>query len=359
MSATSFPPITTADALAEFLREIEINIACANFDGDGLTEGAAEQIEYIVSSVSRSLWATNPRVFWAKLMTDLGADSNETLLAAYPDVMNNSLYKKARLLAKESDPALAMRIEGLEADYEIQKEKQAAEALTRRREEEARKAEEARRKREEEARKAEEARRKKEEEERRKAESDSLTQFRRNAVVQNNVLVKYNGSEEHVEIPAGITTIGAHAFEQNSRLKTVGIPASVTRIEERAFFSCSGLKSIVFPKGLTYIGKYAFTFCYALTNFTLPGTIREIEERAFMGCQSITKVVLPSSMTRISNSMFYNCGNLTDITIPSSITYIDVIAFGGCTNLRRVKVPKNCKLHSPGVFPDTCTVTRY
>ena len=51
-----------------------------------------------------------------------------------------------------------------------------------------------------------------------------------NFEILNNELVNYNGSDESVVIPDGITTIGDYTFAMNSNLANVYIPDSVTAI---------------------------------------------------------------------------------------------------------------------------------
>lgn len=59
---------------------------------------------------------------------------------------------------------------------------------------------------------------------------------------------------ESVEIPEGVTSIGANAFSECSNLKTINIPEKVTSIGSGAFYGCSSLAEVTY-KGKTYTSK--------------------------------------------------------------------------------------------------------
>ena len=59
--------------------------------------------------------------------------------------------------------------------------------------------------------------------------------------ITKTILEKYEGEESCVHIPEGVTTIGAHAFEESKTLKEVYLPDSVTQIDDYAFFECQSL----------------------------------------------------------------------------------------------------------------------
>ena len=87
-------------------------------------------------------------------------------------------------------------------------------------------------------------------------------------------LIKYPSSktDNTYEIPDNVTSIGAYAFQDCSRLTSVTIPNSVTSIGYGAFLGCSSLTSVTIPNSVTSIGSYAFYDCTNLANVYYSGS---------------------------------------------------------------------------------------
>ena len=134
---------------------------------------------------------------------------------------------------------------------------------------------------------------------------------------------RYNGSEEHVDIPREIngmkvTYIGWNAFKTSPTLKSVSIPDSVTAIGKWAFFSCKKLESAPLPDSVSSISAYAFAGCDALGEVELPASVHSVGESAFAGCAGLEKAVIPESVVSISDRAFYNCPKLTIYCCPGT-----------------------------------------
>ncbi len=122
-------------------------------------------------------------------------------------------------------------------------------------------------------------------------------------------------SLEHINIPEGVTSIGAHAFGAPkggiSNLTDIEIPSSVTYIGTGAFYQCYKLK----PELLVYNNG---TRCYGMlgdrdvnTEIVIPDGVTDIDDYAFnYENKLITKVTVPSSVTNIGREAFYGCLNL-------------------------------------------------
>ena len=109
-------------------------------------------------------------------------------------------------------------------------------------------------------------------------------------IVGDGVLLKYNGTASHVEIPHGVKMISS-AFYQKGSIGSVSIPKTVTALGVAAFLGCTNLKWIELPEGMTYISASAFFNCKLLSTVIIPKSVKELRYQAFEWCphlQSIT-----------------------------------------------------------------------
>ena len=106
--------------------------------------------------------------------------------------------------------------------------------------------------------------------------------------ISNGVLVKYNGTDENVVIPDGVTQIGEYAFVHCDKIITVTIPDSVTIIGRYAFAQ-SSLRNISIPSSVTTIGEAAF-LSTSIQSIIIPSSVTSIGRRAFLGCSNLTYV---------------------------------------------------------------------
>ena len=93
-----------------------------------------------------------------------------------------------------------------------------------------------------------------------------------------------------IRLPKGLTSIGAHAFEGCTALRTVTTNDALSSIGDAAFKGCTKLSAIELPSGLQTIGAGAFEDCTALAELTLPTTLKAIGQRAFAGCTKLAEM---------------------------------------------------------------------
>lgn len=121
---------------------------------------------------------------------------------------------------------------------------------------------------------------------------------------------------ESFTTPAGVTTIGEGAFEQNVKLKSITLSEGVTSIGEFAFGGCQALETLNLPNSLINIDLGAFAACYNLTTVVIPEGMTTLGEEAFYSCKSLTTVTIPASVTTIGKKAFYECDALTTVNVP-------------------------------------------
>lgn len=162
-------------------------------------------------------------------------------------------------------------------------------------------------------------------------------------IIENGILIKYQGSEKDVVIPRGITSIGRSAFRYNIMMRTVAIPDTVEEIGKEAFWGCRYLESVIIPDSVTIIGEAAFDGCCDLKSVIIPEGVTSIESSVFFFCSSLTKVVIPKNITSIGEGAFYGCENLTSVEFQGKSTSVARYAFKGC-NLKSIILPEGSQI---------------
>ena len=135
--------------------------------------------------------------------------------------------------------------------------------------------------------------------------------------VDKNVTAKFEPKEE------------VSNFNLDSTLET----CAITGVKDKT------VTEIVIPDYVTSIGAYAFKDCSKLTSIELPDGVTSIGDSAFYNCSSVTSVTIPNKVTSIGEYAFYNFNKLTDIEIPANVTTIGECAFSGCSSLEEMTIP--------------------
>jgi hypothetical protein len=170
-------------------------------------------------------------------------------------------------------------------------------------------------------------------------------------VIENGVLIKYNGPAGDVVIPDGVTIIGERAFPNRFDLMnnpwTVTIPEGVTDILDEAFFGCGGLTSVTFPNSLKNIGNSAFSGCFYFdtVSIILPEGLTNIGANAFGGCGGLISITIPESVVHIGEDAFSTSGFVHGNGVEFILKWIDPIQnlFAIYFEPASVKVPKGTK----------------
>ncbi|MGI6174157.1 MAG: leucine-rich repeat protein [Christensenellales bacterium] len=162
-------------------------------------------------------------------------------------------------------------------------------------------------------------------------------------VIENGVLVRYNGRGGRVKIPKGVTAIGVSVFQKRNDITGVTIPKGVKTIGALAFFDCKRLAVVTVPKGVTEIGPSAFAQCERLVRITVPEGVTKIEVATFSGCKNLNRISIPKSVTEIGDWAFSGCERLTRIAIPKGVETIGEGVFAGCERLARISVPSTVR----------------
>lgn len=99
-----------------------------------------------------------------------------------------------------------------------------------------------------------------------------------------------------LEIGNGVTTIGAHAFENCRRLDEIIIPDNVTSLGEYAFAGCFRYIDIAC---LSSSWNY-YIPCYGVKNISIGGGLTEIPPYAFENCKALESIEFPPNIKKKS-----------------------------------------------------------
>jgi len=118
-----------------------------------------------------------------------------------------------------------------------------------------------------------------------------------------------------ITIPAGVTNSLYGAFDGCASLANINVEANNPSYTGRrgilynkdktiliAWPTASG--DITIPAGVTSIGNHAFEDCWTLTGVTIPEGVMSIGGGAFLGCYYITDITIPASVTSIGQFEF-------------------------------------------------------
>ena len=178
-----------------------------------------------------------------------------------------------------------------------------------------------------------------------KSEAEAVTDIGtafQNGLYHTSVNMNYNNfinSFDEFKYFINVTSITFHAFNAQTKMKSITLPKSIKTIGSRSFEGCIVLSKINLPNNLISISNYAFNMCYALTDIKIPNSVTSIGDSAFSECTSLREITIPNSVTSIDNNTFKKCSSLTSITIPNSVTSIGIYAFSECYSLSSIEIP--------------------
>lgn len=185
-------------------------------------------------------------------------------------------------------------------------------------------------------------------------------------VIENGVLVAYNGSDSHMVIPEGVTAIARDLLEGKSLVTSVAIPSSVTEIGNAAFWgnwdwdsypACftiylSDLEAFLRMEHFGFMpwwGRRRFVVNgQVLEELTIPGTITRVWD-LFRECDDLKKVVISEGVEYIAPQAFQYCHNLTHVCLPKSLKTVEKDVFGGCP-LTRLELAEGASFKMGRIF---------
>jgi len=166
-----------------------------------------------------------------------------------------------------------------------------------------------------------------------------------------------------VELPEGLSCIGASAFCDSPELTEVKIPSTVTKIKDGAFSGCTGLTKIELPPQLEEVGYSSFYGCSGLTEITIPSSVKTIRSGAFEECYNLESVTLSEGIREIGTEAFQYT-KLKSLNIPKSVKKLGHDIVYNCWHLPYITIEAPSQLEetfegSNGVFQPSCNTNVY
>lgn len=146
---------------------------------------------------------------------------------------------------------------------------------------------------------------------------------------------------KQIDIPYGVTSIGASAFNMNNKLTTLTLPETVKGDLGGICSNCSFLTSVNIPSGVTRLLAYCFSWCMSLPAITLPTGLTLIHYNCFSNCRALTEITIPGGVTSIGDSAFADCVKLANVfMLPSTPPTLGVGSFSSTSVSLVITVPR-------------------
>ncbi len=168
--------------------------------------------------------------------------------------------------------------------------------------------------------------------------------------VEDGMLVRYNGSDATVRVPAGVTAIGQAAFMGNETVAEVILPDTLESIYSLAFSGCTALSRIEIPASVSRIDSEAFGRCTSLEGhlvdpespyYTVEDGILFTADRSalcdYPAGKEGASYAIPDNVTMVMYWAFQGNPYLETVSVPAGITEL-FCTFGYCPSLREITV---------------------
>lgn len=156
----------------------------------------------------------------------------------------------------------------------------------------------------------------------------------------------------HVQVEAGIHTIGEAAWQSCQRLQIVKLPGTVVCLQDGAFQRCYELRTVLVP-GCKQFGRSVFAQCCSLSQIgaaedtaNLLATQAQVSSHAFEGCLALRQVSFertefnPSNCARyIPQGGFLGAG-INQLDLPADFNFLGPSACENCRRLQRVDLSR-------------------
>ena len=125
-------------------------------------------------------------------------------------------------------------------------------------------------------------------------------------------------------------------YTNRDQIKVFTIGDNVEYIPEYLCYNLNAITAVQLPNTVTSVGAYAFAECSKLKDIAMGTALKVIGYRAFANCESIVELHIGESVETIDRYAFYNCNAVTKISIGSHVNWIGDHAFDNCTQVEEI-----------------------
>jgi len=156
------------------------------------------------------------------------------------------------------------------------------------------------------------------------------------------------GNCQTVSLPASLEAMGFLVFQLAPNLVEVLVDDSNPHFTSRdgVLFAKDLSYLFVYPKaklgghyeipeGVISLEALAFDRAIRLTSLIIPNSVAEFGISAFSGCSNLTTLAIGAGVGSIDSGAFDSAVSLSTVTIGRGVTNITTSAFSGCANIRR------------------------
>jgi hypothetical protein len=153
-------------------------------------------------------------------------------------------------------------------------------------------------------------------------------------VIINGNLLKYQGEDDVIEIPYGVTNIASGIFGVHylkpKYISKINIPNSVIQLNTNPFAYTNGLDVLELPNSIRYIATRGLASAN-VSHIKIPYGVTHIPHYLFYSGSSfnnkLESVELPDSIIHIESFAFIYAYDLKELVIPKSVNHIGRHAF--------------------------------
>jgi len=177
---------------------------------------------------------------------------------------------------------------------------------------------------------------------------------------------------EYLELPEGMTSIGAWAFSGAKSIKDVVLPQSLGLLEQYAFKDCYSIHTFAIGPNLSLIAQHALNGCYSLTNLYVPDNVQDIlyeafsmvpnvaysegrENRPAAGARTVDGIVEdPMVYDALDRTILSACSAVAEgyIRVKDGVKTISSDAFHTCFAITTVELPNSVEKVGSDAFED-------